>query len=128
MDQLIEDLGILEPAQPMDGEMEACETYQTSKDTHTGKGRKLYIESYGCQMNFSDSEIVASILEKEGFDTTSDVNQADVVFLNTCSIREKAEQTVRYRLTHINGLKKRKPELLVGVLGCMAERLKSKFL
>src|SRR5687767_640837 len=121
MDQLIEDLGILR-------ETEACETYQTSKDSFTGKGRKLYIESYGCQMNFSDSEIVASILEKEGFDTTSDVHQADVIFLNTCSIREKAEQTVRYRLTHFKGLKKLKPELLVGVLGCMAERLKSKFL
>src|SRR5688572_32224644 len=93
MDQLIEDLGILR-------ESEACETFQTSKDSNTGKGRKLYIESYGCQMNFSDSEIVASILEKEGFDTTSDVTQADVIFLNTCSIREKAEQTVRYRLTH----------------------------
>jgi tRNA-2-methylthio-N6-dimethylallyladenosine synthase len=124
MDKLVEDLGILEPA----GETEACETYKTSKDSFTGKGRKLYIESYGCQMNFSDSEIVASILEKEGFDTTSDVREADVVFLNTCSIREKAEQTVRHRLTHINGLKKHKPELLVGVLGCMAERLKSKFL
>src|SRR6478609_2012253 len=121
MDQLIEDLGIL-------NESEACETYQTSKDSFTGKGRKLYIESYGCQMNFSDSEIVASILEKEGFDTTSDITQADVVFLNTCSIREKAEQTVRYRLTHIHGLKKHKPELLVGILGCMAERLKAKLL
>jgi tRNA-2-methylthio-N6-dimethylallyladenosine synthase len=127
MNQLIQDLGILEPTLHM-GEAEACETYQTSKDTHTGKGRKLYIESYGCQMNFSDSEIVASILEKDGFDTTSDIHQADVIFLNTCSIREKAEQTVRYRLTHMNGLKKHKPELLVGVLGCMAERLKSKFL
>ncbi|HEY3429433.1 MAG TPA: tRNA (N6-isopentenyl adenosine(37)-C2)-methylthiotransferase MiaB [Cyclobacteriaceae bacterium] len=121
MEQLIEDLGILK-------ESEACETFQTSKDTDTGKGRKLYIESYGCQMNYSDSEIVASILQKDGFDTTSDITQADVVFLNTCSIREKAEQTVRYRLTHINGLKKHKPDLLVGVLGCMAERLKSKFL
>lgn len=121
MEQLIEDLGILKEA-------EACETYQTSKDSDTGKNRKLYIESYGCQMNFSDSEIVASILQKEGFDTTSDIAQADVVFLNTCSIREKAEQTVRNRLVHINGLKKHKPEMLVGVLGCMAERLKSKFL
>jgi len=79
-------------------------------------------------MNFSDSEIVASILQQDGFDTTSDISQADVVFLNTCSIREKAEQTVRNRLVHINGLKKQRPELLVGVLGCMAERLKSKFL
>jgi tRNA-2-methylthio-N6-dimethylallyladenosine synthase len=121
MEQLIEDLGIL-------SEAETCETYQTSKDLDTGKSRKLYIESYGCQMNFSDSEIVASILQKEGFDTTSDITQADVVFLNTCSIREKAEQTVRNRLMHIHGLKKLKPEMLVGVLGCMAERLKSKFL
>lgn len=98
-----------------------------ANDTNEYK-KRFFIESYGCQMNFSDSEIVASILEKEGFDTTSDINSADVVFLNTCSIREKAEQTVRHRLTHINGLKKHKPELLVGVLGCMAERLKAKLL
>jgi tRNA-2-methylthio-N6-dimethylallyladenosine synthase len=122
MEKLIEDISILETGDT------ACETFQVSKEQNTGKLRKLYIESYGCQMNFSDSEIVASILEKEGFDTTSDIGQADVVFLNTCSIREKAEQTVRNRLTHINGLKKQKPELLVGVLGCMAERLKAKLL
>jgi tRNA-2-methylthio-N6-dimethylallyladenosine synthase len=123
MDNLIEDIGILsgEPA-------EACETFHVSKESSTGKARKLYIESYGCQMNFSDSEIVASILEKEGFDTTSDITNADVVFLNTCSIREKAEQTVRNRLNHINGLKKHRPDMLVGVLGCMAERLKAKLL
>ncbi len=123
MANLIEDIGIL-------GEKaaEACETFHVSKEVNTGKGRKLYIESYGCQMNFSDSEIVASILEKEGFDTTSDVKAADVVFLNTCSIREKAEQTVRNRLTYFTSLKKQKPELLIGVLGCMAERLKSKLL
>ncbi|HET9053218.1 MAG TPA: tRNA (N6-isopentenyl adenosine(37)-C2)-methylthiotransferase MiaB [Cyclobacteriaceae bacterium] len=121
MKELIDDLGILDGT-------EACETFQTSKDSHTGKSRKLYIESYGCQMNFSDSEIVASVLQKDGFDTTSDIHQADVVFLNTCSIRDKAEQTVRNRLMHINGFKKRKPELLVGVLGCMAERLKTKLL
>ncbi len=99
-----------------------------SEATHTGKARKLYIESYGCQMNFSDSEIVASILQKQGFDTTKDINEADVVFLNTCSIREKAEQTVRNRLNHINGLKKHRPDLMVGVLGCMAERLKTQLL
>ena len=99
-----------------------------SKEQSTGKSRKLYIESYGCQMNFSDSEIVASLLAKDGFDTTSDINQADVIFLNTCSIREKAELTVRDRLRHINGQKKRKPGLVVGVLGCMAERLKTKLL
>jgi len=79
-------------------------------------------------MNFSDSEIVASILEKEGFDTTSDVTNADVVLLNTCSIREKAEQTVRNRLSYFTSIKKQKPGLLIGVLGCMAERLKSKLL
>lgn len=107
---------------------EQVEQLRVLADQSTGKARKLYIESYGCQMNFSDSEIVASILSKEGFDTTSDINQADVVFLNTCSIRDKAEQTVRNRLTQINGLKKEKPEMMVGVLGCMAERLKTKLL
>jgi tRNA-2-methylthio-N6-dimethylallyladenosine synthase len=122
MKNLVDDIGIL------DGTEAACETYQVSKDINTGKSRKLYIESYGCQMNYSDSEIVASILQKDGFDTTSDINQADVVFLNTCSIREKAEQTVRHRLIQINRLKRHKPEMLVGVLGCMAERLKSKLL
>ena len=96
--------------------------------TRTGRQRKLYIESYGCQMNFSDSEIVSSILFDEGFDTTDDLASADLVLLNTCSIREKAEQTVRMRLSQINSHKKRNPSLLVGVLGCMAERLKSKFL
>src|SRR5688500_9677601 len=122
MANLIEDIGILDEKTP-----EACALH-VSRDVNTGKSRKLYIESYGCQMNFSDSEIVASILQKEGFDTTSDINAADVVFLNTCSIREKAEQTIRHRLTHIHGLKKHKPGLLVGVLGCMAERLKAKLL
>jgi tRNA-2-methylthio-N6-dimethylallyladenosine synthase len=123
MQNLIGDLDIIDRTNE-----ETREAFHVSKDQHTGKPRKLYIESYGCQMNFSDSEIVASILQKEGFDTTSDIASADVVFLNTCSIREKAEQTVRNRLTHINGLKKQKPEMVVGVLGCMAERLKSKLL
>src|SRR5688572_1045028 len=90
--------------------------------------RRFYIESYGCQMNFSDSEIVASILNKEGFGATRDVEKADLIFLNTCSIREKAEQTVRKRLTEFRKLKKIRPGLLIGVLGCMAERLKAKFL
>jgi tRNA-2-methylthio-N6-dimethylallyladenosine synthase len=108
---------------------ETCDAVRISKDSHSKKNsRKLYIESYGCQMNFSDSEIVASIMKNEGFDTTSDIQLADVIFLNTCSIRDKAEQTVRHRLMHINGLKKHKPGLLVGVLGCMAERLKAKLL
>jgi len=90
--------------------------------------KKFYIESYGCQMNFSDSEIVASILQNEGFGATRNYEEADLVLLNTCSIREKAEQTVRKRLTEFRKIKEAKPGMLVGVLGCMAERLKSKFL
>lgn len=90
--------------------------------------KKFYIESYGCQMNFSDSEIVASILQSEGFGATKNFEEADLVLLNTCSIREKAEQTVRKRLTEFKKIKQAKPAMLVGVLGCMAERLKSKFL
>ena len=91
--------------------------------------RKMYIESYGCQMNFSDSEIVASILHDEGFSTTKDITEADLVFVNTCSIREKAELTVRKRLEFYNSIKRDKnPGMLVGVLGCMAERLKEQFL
>ena len=121
MEKLQEDIGLF-------GADDTAGDVRISRDQNTGQKRKLYIESYGCQMNFSDSEIVASILEKEGFDTTSDIDQADVVFLNTCSIREKAEQTVRNRLDHISGIKKRKPGMLVGVLGCMAERLKSQLL
>jgi tRNA-2-methylthio-N6-dimethylallyladenosine synthase len=88
----------------------------------------FYIESYGCAMNFSDSEIVASILQDEGFGATRNVELADLILLNTCSIREKAEQTVRKRLTEFKKLKKARPTTMVGVLGCMAERLKSKFL
>jgi tRNA-2-methylthio-N6-dimethylallyladenosine synthase len=96
---------------------------------HSNHGKKMYIESYGCQMNFSDSEIVASILTKEGFSTTPNLEDADIVFVNTCSIREKAEQTVRNRLKVYNAIKKKQnPKMLVGVLGCMAERLKDKFL
>ena len=90
--------------------------------------KRFYIESYGCQMNFADSEIVASILNKEGFGATRNVDDADLIFINTCSIREKAEQTVRKRLTEFKKLKVQKRSILVGVLGCMAERLKSKFL
>ncbi len=90
--------------------------------------RKLYIESYGCQMNFSDSEIVASILANEGYNTTQRLEEADLVLVNTCSIRDKAEQTVRKRLEKYNAVKRVNPKMKVGVLGCMAERLKSKFL
>ena len=91
-------------------------------------GKKLYIESYGCQMNFADSEIVASILSDNGFNTTKNLEEADVVFVNTCSIRDKAELTVRNRLKSFTKYKKRKPEMIIGVLGCMAERLKSQLL
>ncbi len=90
--------------------------------------RNLYIESYGCAMNFSDSEIVASILANEGFNTTQKLEDADLVLVNTCSIREKAELTVRKRLEKYNAIKKKRPHMKVGVLGCMAERLKSKLL
>lgn len=90
--------------------------------------KRFYIESYGCQMNFADSEVVASILNNEGFGATRNVEEADLIFINTCSIREKAEQTVRKRLTEFRKIKDRRKGLLVGVLGCMAERLKSKFL
>ena len=88
----------------------------------------FYIESYGCQMNFSDSEIVASILNKEGFGATRNFEDADLVLLNTCSIREKAEQTVRKRLTEFKKIKVARPGMLIGMLGCMAERLKAKLL
>jgi len=90
--------------------------------------KKLFLESYGCQMNFSDSEIVASILNEQGYNTTMKAEEADLILLNTCSIREKAEQTVRMRLSQFKNLKKEKPNMTVGVLGCMAERLKTKFL
>jgi tRNA-2-methylthio-N6-dimethylallyladenosine synthase len=90
--------------------------------------KKFYIESYGCAMNFADSEVVASILKGEGFGATKNFEEADLVLLNTCSIREKAEQTVRKRLTEFKKVKRAKPGMLVGVLGCMAERLKAKFL
>lgn len=90
--------------------------------------KKFYIENYGCQMNFSDSEIVASILYENGYGATRNFEEADLILINTCSIREKAEQTVRNRLQVFKGIKKQNPSALIGVLGCMAERLKAKFL
>jgi len=94
-----------------------------------GNSRKLFIESYGCQMNFADSEVVASILAQDGFNTTNNLEEADLVLVNTCSIRDKAEQTVRKRLQKYNAVKRDiNPNMKVGVLGCMAERLKEKFL
>ena len=97
----------------------------TADSTNT---KKLYIESYGCQMNFSDSEIVASILSKVGYNTTDSVDDADLVLINTCSVRDKAEQTIRKRLEQFNVYKRKKPAMKVGVLGCMAERVKHAFL
>lgn len=91
-------------------------------------GKKFYIESYGCAMNFNDSEIVASILTSRGYDTTKDYHEADIVFINTCSIRDKAEQTIRKRLQNIKVIKKRNPGAIIGVLGCMAERMKEQLL
>ncbi|WP_115462094.1 tRNA (N6-isopentenyl adenosine(37)-C2)-methylthiotransferase MiaB [Winogradskyella aurantiaca] len=97
-------------------------------DQNQQNTKKLFIESYGCQMNFSDSEIVASILADQGYNTTNELEDADLVLVNTCSIRDKAEQTVRKRLEKYNAVKKINPGMKIGVLGCMAERLKAKFL
>ncbi len=107
---------------------EACETVKVSEEEVSLDKKKLFIESYGCQMNFSDSEIVASVMRGAGFATTSNEQEADLIFLNTCAIRDNAEQKVRNRLQQLNHLKKKKPGMLIGVLGCMAERLKAKLL
>jgi len=90
--------------------------------------KKAYIETYGCQMNFSDSEIVASIIEKQNYESTTDIKEADLILLNTCSIRDNAEQRVRNRLNELHALKRKKPDMVIGLLGCMAERLKDKLL
>jgi tRNA-2-methylthio-N6-dimethylallyladenosine synthase len=123
MERLLKDLEILTEA-----DKEACEVMRVSVEGKKANARKLYIESYGCQMNFSDSEIVTSILQEQGFDTTADFAKADVILLNTCAIRDNAEQKVRNRLKHLTTVKKNKPETIIGVLGCMAERLKAKLL
>jgi len=102
-------------------------TSEEVKNLFGGK-RKLFLESYGCAMNFSDSEIIASILAKEGFETTSTTDDADVIFLNTCAIRDGAEQRIWDRLKSFRQAKRKNPDLIVGVLGCMAERLKTKLL
>jgi tRNA-2-methylthio-N6-dimethylallyladenosine synthase len=120
---LIPELTILQPA-----DKEQVDLPRTSEEEPAVGKKRLYIESYGCQMNFADSEIVASVMRNAGFATTSSAEDADLIFLNTCAIRENAEQKVRHRLKHLTGLKRQKPELLVGMLGCMAERLKTKLL
>lgn len=123
--ELLEELNVINQNHVLHGE----ENTKTTIDTHTGKKRKLFIESFGCQMNFADSEIVAAVMMENGYDTTSDYKNADVVFLNTCSIRENAETKVRSRLKQINAHKRDyNRNLTVGVLGCMAERLKTKLL
>lgn len=104
------------------------EAYAPFANDPNAYGKKFYIESYGCQMNFSDSEIVASILTEDGFGATRNFEDADLILINTCSIREKAEQTVRNRLQAFKKIKEDRPGMLIGVLGCMAERLKAKFL
>ena len=123
MNGLIADIDVMLP----ESREEACDMKVSVEGTNK-VARKLYIESYGCQMNFSDSEIVTSILKKEGFDTTSDAQKAELILINTCSIREKAELTVRKRLSVFNKIKKQNPDVTIGVLGCMAERLKSQLL
>jgi tRNA-2-methylthio-N6-dimethylallyladenosine synthase len=90
--------------------------------------KKAYIETYGCQMNFSDSEIVASIIATQNYESTTDIKEADLILLNTCSIRDNAEQRVRNRLNELHALKRKHPGLVIGLLGCMAERLKDKLL
>jgi tRNA-2-methylthio-N6-dimethylallyladenosine synthase len=104
------------------------EAYAPFLDDPNQFSKKFYIESYGCAMNFADSEVVASILNEEGFGATRNCDEANLILVNTCSIREKAEQTIRNRLQHFKGLKEKDPGMLVAVMGCMAERLKAKLL
>ena len=106
----------------------ACTIADTPPDQNTGHKRKLYIESYGCQMNLADSEVVTAIMQKQNFALTASHTQADVILINTCAIRDKAEQTIRKRLAQFNQIKKNNPGLIIGVLGCMAERLKTQLL
>ncbi|GAB2543879.1 tRNA (N6-isopentenyl adenosine(37)-C2)-methylthiotransferase MiaB [Spirosoma aerophilum] len=120
---LISELTILQPE-----DKEQVDLPRTSEDELAVGKKRLYIESYGCQMNFADSEVVAAVMRNAGYATTSSATDADVIFLNTCAIRDNAEQKVRHRLKHLVGLKRQKPELMVGILGCMAERLKTKLL
>ncbi|OIR14359.1 tRNA-2-methylthio-N(6)-dimethylallyladenosine synthase [mine drainage metagenome] len=119
---------IMELQSKVHDEAKQGEAYSPFESDPNQYKKRFYIESYGCAMNFSDSEIVASILNTEGFGATKNFEEADLVLLNTCSIREKAEQTVRKRLTEFRKTKHKKPGMLIGVLGCMAERLKTKLL
>ncbi|MGB3618385.1 MAG: tRNA (N6-isopentenyl adenosine(37)-C2)-methylthiotransferase MiaB [Catalinimonas sp.] len=123
MKTTIADLDILAPEEPSP---ESCDVPRVLRETEGA--RKLYLESYGCQMNFSDSEIVAALLGEHGFGTTAAPEGADVVLLNTCAIRDNAEQKIRNRLQQLQALKRDRPGVVVGVLGCMAERLKTQLL
>jgi tRNA-2-methylthio-N6-dimethylallyladenosine synthase len=116
-----------DPDKPMD-ENRQGEVFEIIDPARQVTGKKVFIESYGCQMNFNDSEIVASILAKEGYTPTNNMEDSDLILVNTCSIREKAEDTVRKRLDIYNKAKKNNPSIVVGVLGCMAERLKDELL
>jgi len=107
---------------------ESIQGQATMIDSENKNSKKLYLESYGCAMNFTDSEIVASILAEKGYSTTTDIEQADVILMNTCSIRDKAEVRVRNKLSQHNKRKKNNPSLVIGILGCMAERLKKDLL
>jgi len=127
MSHLITDIPILDETKVHDEKLQGT-AFESEQNKHNPNARKLYIETYGCQMNFSDTEIVASVMLKMGFKTENNPKNADVIFLNTCSIRENAEQKVWERLKQYRSLKKQNPKLMVGVLGCMAERLKSKLL
>ena len=104
------------------------EAYSEAEGAKGKSSKKIYIESYGCQMNFNDSEIVAAIMRKDGYSATNNIDEADLIFVNTCSIRDKAEKTLLKRLTEFKSYKKSNKNLKVGVLGCMAERLKEEFL
>lgn len=112
----------------IDESVQGTVTILSTAEKNSNGTKKLYVESYGCQMNFSDSEVVASIMHENGYSTTRDIDEADVVLINTCSIRENAETRVRNRLTEFKSKKSRKPDLVIGILGCMAERLKKSLL
>ena len=122
MTSLIKDLEILTEVQSLTPE------FKTTPEENVPGSRKIYIETYGCQMNYSDSEIVMAVMQQNGYSSTSDIEKADLILLNTCSIRDNAEQKVRSRLMHLKGFKRRNRSLKIGILGCMAERLKSKLI
>ncbi len=127
MSDIIKDLGVLDNDEQHSQKVDAT-AVKISQKVNPERTKKMYIESYGCQMNFSDSEIITSIMAENGYGTTDTYKDADVILLNTCSIREKAEKTIRKRLEEFNAVKRTKRDLMVGVLGCMAERLKSQLL